>query len=238
MAGITACHHARRHVPGHHGPGGNDGACADGDAGATVTPPPIQTLSSMVMGAPNSSPVFMHGGGDRMPGGVQSYPGTQQHIAADGDGGHIQKDTVVIGEEIVPYGDVGAVVTAERGLDPAVLSHGTQQSAQDLVPARSSSGGASLYCRHSTLARCPGLAQDLVSGVVQPARTTIRSHWFMGMPPPMFNNSKADRRGGVNGETLAFLREFAYSKYQPFGVKAAKGARPWLSRSSRTPPAI
>ena len=55
-------------------------------------------------------------------------------MAADGNGGHIQKDAVVIGIKTVADGDLTAIVTAEGGLNAALIPHGAQQLAQDIPP--------------------------------------------------------------------------------------------------------
>ena len=168
-AGVSRRDDAGGDVSGHHGACRNHRAAADGDAGAhhgiAADPhavPDGDGPAELQTGVPD----LRRGG---VSGGVETDPGTEKNMAADGDGGHIQKDTVVIGVEIVADGDLAAVVTAEGGLDPAAFPHAVQQLPQNGCTAVLVPGAGLVVFPGQCLCPDMGFHKSLIIGPVQPA---------------------------------------------------------------------
>ena len=111
-----------RDVLCHHGARGNDAVPANGHAGTDHHIPAQPDAVLQGDGQAVFQACVPNLRRDGMSGGLEARPGADEDPVSDGDARHVQENTVVIDEHVVAQGNVGTIVAAEAGLNPAVLS--------------------------------------------------------------------------------------------------------------------
>lgn len=82
-------------------------------------------------------------------------------------------DAVVVGEEIVPHGNLGAVVAVEAGLHPGVLPGAAEELPDGAVPALEIIRGQGVQPVAEPLGPHPGLRQLWVRGIIELSRQAL-----------------------------------------------------------------